>query len=402
MAELTVPRIDFSSLGELPQLYRKNQQEELRRQTLANLGQGGAVDANTLLRSGDMSLAQLGINLQNRSADDAWRRQEAERAQKNADRSYGLQAQTAARAGEGPEVKAAARARVAEQYGIERGTPEFRAFVLNGELPAQGGAGVYGTPIYGLKNGKTVLGAIGKDGQFHEIDTRGVEPTPGGIKALDTGAGYVPFDTRRGGVSGPTVPKTGEVSKDYAPVIGSDGAVSARPISGSPAAQKIEEAAVKSSASAESTAFSSGTVKEIINDVRGKVTSAPWYNPAVGFGAETAATIPGTTASDNAELIKTITANIGFDRLQRMRDESPTGGALGQVAVQELESLQKTIASLAIRQSKDQFLQNLKRVEDQYERINRKAAAYPNAARHGFGQSQKKRLRFNPATGDFE
>ncbi len=135
MAELTVPRVDFSSLGQLPQIYRKNQQEELRRQTLASLGQGGEADAQALLRSGDMSLAQLGVNLQNRSADDAWRRQEAERAQKNADRSYGLQAQTAAQAA--PEAKAGARAKVAQQYGLTPDMPEFKAFVLNGELPAQ-------------------------------------------------------------------------------------------------------------------------------------------------------------------------------------------------------------------------------------------------------------------------
>jgi hypothetical protein len=52
MAELTVPQIDFSSLGQLPQIYKQNQQDALRQQTLANLGQGGQVDANTLLRSG--------------------------------------------------------------------------------------------------------------------------------------------------------------------------------------------------------------------------------------------------------------------------------------------------------------------------------------------------------------
>lgn len=404
MAELRLPQMGFETLGQLPQIYRKAQAEEQRKQTLANLGQGGEVDATALLKSGDLSLAQLGIGLQNRSADDAWRRQESERAQKNADRSFGLQAQTAARASEGPEVKASARAKIAQQYGIAPGTPEFMAFVLNGELPAAGGAGVYGTPIYGVKNGKTVLGAIGKDGQFHEIDTRGIEPTPGGIKPLDTGAGFAPFDPRRGGVVGPTVPKTGEVSKDYAPTIGPNGAVSAAPIPGTPAAQKIEETEAKRAASAETTAASAGSVKNIISDVRKRVEGAPAYNPAVGFGAETAARVAGSNASDTAELIKTVTANIGFDRLQRMRDESPTGGALGQVAVQELESLKKTIASLAQRQSKPQFLENLKRVEDQYDRIIKKAQAYPNASKHGFtpGGGPKKRLRFNPATGDFE
>jgi len=59
------PAADFSSLANLPNVIQKAQQDRLRQQTLANLGQGGAVDAQTLIRSGDLSLAQLGIGLQN-------------------------------------------------------------------------------------------------------------------------------------------------------------------------------------------------------------------------------------------------------------------------------------------------------------------------------------------------
>ncbi|WP_375790873.1 hypothetical protein ACE102_33700 [Bradyrhizobium sp. vgs-9] len=71
MAELTVPTVDFSSLGQLPQVIQQNRADALRRQTLANLGQGGQADAETLLRSGDLSLAQLGISLRNRQEDQA-------------------------------------------------------------------------------------------------------------------------------------------------------------------------------------------------------------------------------------------------------------------------------------------------------------------------------------------
>lgn len=43
MAELTVPQIDFSSLGQLPSIWKQGQQESARRDalSLANLGQGG-------------------------------------------------------------------------------------------------------------------------------------------------------------------------------------------------------------------------------------------------------------------------------------------------------------------------------------------------------------------------
>ena len=51
-----------------------------------------------------------------------------------------------------------------------------------------------------------------------------------------------------------------------------------------------------------------------------------------------------------------------------MREASPTGGALGQVAVQELEALQATLASLNPDQSEGQLRQNLARVKELLER----------------------------------
>lgn len=78
------------------------------------------------------------------------------------------------------------------------------------------------------------------------------------------------------------------------------------------------------------------------------------------------ASIPSTSARDAQALAGTIKANIGFDRLQRMRDESPTGGALGQVAVQELQALQSTLGSLDLGQSTEQVLYNVERLKKQY------------------------------------
>ena len=80
----------------------------------------------------------------------------------------------------------------------------------------------------------------------------------------------------------------------------------------------------------------------------------------------------GTGALDVDELGKTIRANIGFDRLQRMREESPTGGALGQVAVQELEALQASLGSLNTSQGAPQLIRNLERLEAQYKKSMRR------------------------------
>jgi len=65
--------------------------------------------------------------------------------------------------------------------------------------------------------------------------------------------------------------------------------------------------------------------------------------------------------------VDTLKANLSFDRLQKMRDESKTGGALGQVSNIELRLLGSALASLDPA-SKD-FAQQLKKVEDSYERF---------------------------------
>lgn len=76
--------------------------------------------------------------------------------------------------------------------------------------------------------------------------------------------------------------------------------------------------------------------------------------------------LTGSAAVDLAKTVETVSATIGFDRLQRMRDESPTGGALGQVAVQELVALRATMGSLDLKQSREVITRNLKRVKSEY------------------------------------
>jgi hypothetical protein len=78
--------------------------------------------------------------------------------------------------------------------------------------------------------------------------------------------------------------------------------------------------------------------------------------------------IAGTPAFNLRATAQTIKANLGFDRLQVMRDASPTGGALGQVAIQELEALQSSIGNLDPAQSPEQLIENLKAVQGHYQR----------------------------------
>jgi hypothetical protein len=76
--------------------------------------------------------------------------------------------------------------------------------------------------------------------------------------------------------------------------------------------------------------------------------------------------VPATNARNLAAKLTTIQSNLGFDKLQQMRQESPTGGALGQVAVQELVALQSTIASLDQLQDPQQLYAALNKIEKHY------------------------------------
>lgn len=89
---------------------------------------------------------------------------------------------------------------------------------------------------------------------------------------------------------------------------------------------------------------------------------------STGFLGARSRGIEGSPAYNLAAEIETVKANLGFDRLQQMRDNSPTGGALGAIAVQELVALQSTIANLDPNQSADQLRANLGRVKEHYDR----------------------------------
>lgn len=84
-----------------------------------------------------------------------------------------------------------------------------------------------------------------------------------------------------------------------------------------------------------------------------------------GFRGAVTASIPGTPAFDLRSDVNTILANAGFDQLQQMRDNSPTGGALGQVSERELELLQSAAQNLETSQSPVQFRRNLRDFQKQ-------------------------------------
>lgn len=204
MAELTVPQVDFSSLGQLPAIYKQGQADAVRQQTLASLGQGGQADAAALLRSGDLSLAQLGMTMQQREAEAA--RQAAQDArQASRDKvtdshwaaSHALARRSADRADEGPVEQAGYRAQVAQKYGIDPNTPEGRAFVVSGKLPESlAGGGEIATAsqraqnasAYGIERGTPEFKAYVLTGKLPDSVANGGNPEVGLNPAYGTTA----------------------------------------------------------------------------------------------------------------------------------------------------------------------------------------------------------------------
>ena len=154
--------------------------------------------------------------------------------------------------------------------------------------------------------------------------------------------------------------------------------------------ESANEALVRSeteAAGAENETRKNSVVLEDIGRAREKIEGAPWYDPAAGFAGNILKNVGGTSAADTLALTDTIRANIGFDRLQAMREASPTGGALGNVTERELGQLQAVLGSLEQSQSENQLLENLDRLDGIYRDIMTKVSAYPNAAEFGFDVS---------------
>jgi hypothetical protein len=91
---------------------------------------------------------------------------------------------------------------------------------------------------------------------------------------------------------------------------------------------------------------------------------APW---SAGYGAALSF-MPNSDARALRNDLKEIKSRLGFDNLQEMRDNSPTGGALGQVSEMENELLQAVEGTLDQAQS-EQLETNLNIIKELYPQV---------------------------------
>ena len=135
------------------------------------------------------------------------------------------------------------------------------------------------------------------------------------------------------------------------------------PIPGGPADTKAQESRRQRTERTQAKERSSNIVTQDIDRALNLIDTASL--PTTGLAGDFLSNIGGTSARDVRGLIDTVRANVGFDKLQAMREASPTGGALGQVSERENALLQATMGNLDQSQSREQLEFNLKRLSNQ-------------------------------------
>ena len=109
------------------------------------------------------------------------------------------------------------------------------------------------------------------------------------------------------------------------------------------------------------------------------IAAAQQYDGGLGLDALRASVesaIPGSTGAALAAALKSARAFTAFSTLQRMREASKTGGALGNVSNVELELLQNAMGSLDIGAGLPTLIANLQRIKQRVKDQQGRAKKY--------------------------
>jgi hypothetical protein len=214
--------------------------------------------------------------------------------------------------------------------GMAEGTPEYQRFMIEG------------APQVGLSL------TVGPDGSIQVSQGVGL------------GAG-----ASTGGVSG-----LGTIPPGMAMIQTEDGSLEMVVIPGGPAAKAAEDEERKKLGRQAQISRAGGTV---VQDLQRALDLIPDLgvlsrNEGIGGGLSRATRkrIPGSLEYQITEFTESALSNVGLDTLQQMRDNSPTGGALGQVPIQQQKRLEQVLGSLNVNQRPTQLDANIKRVINIY------------------------------------
>lgn len=228
-------------------------------------------------------------------------------------------------------------------------------------LPVVFGGGKYG------KQGTVFQDATGNfyTAQFAEDGTRKITPLTTDGQALEPSRGVKTVDagTHEDVISGATGKTLRSIDKNVAQteqqkVVGSETGKSQMALPKAEMALKQHEE----------------QDKVVTDSIDKALTQASGWT--TGFVGDWSKGIAGTPSHDLKNTLDAVRANLGFDKLQDMRNNSPTGGALGQVSEQENLLLQSVWGSIQQSQKKEQLVDNLNKIKgirEQYRTLKRQA-----------------------------
>ena len=236
------------------------------------------------------------------------------------------------------------------QLFSNRTTRPFVIEMMKARAKTDGGGGELGlSPQFGVDaEGNPVLIQLGKDGRGVQTELPpGVTLSKEPIR-LDAGTHFVLLDPITRQPVGQIPKETFQEGYDRAA-----GTAAGKFEGEKPERQAKATSALQTLETKQSTV--SGAIDKALDNANF------WTTGIVG---QMASAVPGSPAYDLARTLDTIKANIGFNELQTMRDNSPTGGALGSITERELAFLQSTVASIEQPQSEAQLRENLKVLSD--------------------------------------
>jgi hypothetical protein len=168
----------------------------------------------------------------------------------------------------------------------------------------------------------------------------------------------------------PGAPEIGTIPPGYQAVRGEDGRYTLEILPGGPAEQAAVETERRTVGRQAQVQRAGATV---IQDLQRALDLLPELGSIAsgtdvpgGLARTVQARIPGTVANRITQFTESALSNVGLDTLQTMRENSPTGGALGQVPVQQQLMLQQVLGSLKVDQPPDVLAANIQRVMNIY------------------------------------
>jgi hypothetical protein len=281
------------------------------------------------------------------------------------------------------------------------------------------GASVYGTPIWGQRDGKDVVGVVPKNGGTVQwLDSGDTQPRRG-LDITDFGYGVGGIDKGSGQPVGPITPKTGTLPPGYVPPPGyapfgqppasgvapatqpgeldvqstpvqppqdrSAGAPATLPqgyatsqtpppqeagayMPGTEQARTEAEAARKRRTEDTQRAISGDIITEDVDRAIELIDSDPLV-PATGLGGQITQNVGGTTAHNLQQVLDGVRSSLTLERLQQVRLASPTGAALGNMSNLDLTTVQAAWGSVMQSQDGGQLKYNLRRFKNVYNAI---------------------------------